>query len=91
MDGNNIKKYDENSSSLVGYIALLWQLASFCKGWVGDHCRDHSKCIIAYMDSKRVGCTHPIYIYIYSLYILDAARFGPPQTKFLATPMYQLD
>ena len=23
-------------NSLVGYIALLRQLASFCKGWVGD-------------------------------------------------------
>ena len=34
---------------------------------------------------------HPVYqlsyIYIYSLYNLHAVWFGPPQTKFLATPM----
>ena len=30
MDGNNAKKDDEN----VGYISLLRQLASLCKGWV---------------------------------------------------------
>ena len=30
------------ANSLVGYIALLWQLASFCKGRVGDRFCDHS-------------------------------------------------
>ena len=37
--------------------------------------------------------TPPTYIctllYIYSLYNLHAARFGPPQTKFVATPMFK--
>ena len=46
---------------------------------------------------ERVGCAHPtyiyicqLYIYIYSLYNLRAVRFGPPQTKYLATPMVML-
>ena len=91
------------ANSLVGCKALLRQLPSFCKGWVGDHCRDHSICIMAYMDSRGWGeLTPPIYIYvyqlsytfinyytyIYSLYNIHATRFGHPQTKFLATPMY---
>ena len=36
MDGNNAKKDDEIANSLVGYIALLRQLAFLYKGWVGD-------------------------------------------------------
>ena len=44
------------ANSSVGYIALLPQLASFCKGWVGDHCRDRSISIM--------GWAHPTYIYI---------------------------
>ena len=80
------------ANSLVGYIALLRQLVTFCKGWVGDHYRDRSICIMEYMDSREWGePTLPIYIstiiYIYSLYNFHAARFGSLQTKFLATPM----
>ena len=64
MDGNNVKKMTKMANSLVGYIALLRQLASFCKGWVGDHCRDRSICIMAYMDSRGWGePIPPIYIY----------------------------
>ena len=63
---------------LVGYIALLWQLAYFCKGWVGDHGRHHSICIMAYTDCRWWGePTPPIYIYIsiimyivYTIYML---------------------
>ena len=81
------------ANSLVGYIAHLRQLVTFCKGWVGDHYRDRSICIMEYMDSREWGePTLPIYIstiiYIYSLYNFHAARFGPPQTKFLGTPVY---
>ena len=36
MAGNNIKKYDKMANSLVGYTALLRQLAFLCNGWVGD-------------------------------------------------------
>ena len=40
---------------------------------------------------ERVGCARPayvyIFIYIYGSYNLHAARFGPPQTKFLGTPV----
>ena len=56
------------ANCLVGYIALLRQLASFCKGWVGDQCRDCSMCIMIYMDSRDWGkLTPPIYVnyYIY--------------------------
>ena len=52
------------ANSSVGYIVLLRQLASFCKGWVGDHCRDRSICIMTHMDSKRWGEPIPL-IYIY--------------------------
>ena len=78
------------ANSLVGYIALLRQFASFYKGWVGDHCRDRSIFIMTYMDSRGWGePTPPICQLLYSLYNLHAARFGPlPQTKFLATPMW---
>ena len=74
------------TNSLVGYIALLRQLASFCKGWVGDQCRDRSICIMACTDSRGSDePTPPVYIYqlsyIYSLYNLYAARFAPPPNK----------
>ena len=63
MNGNNVRNDDENAN----YIALLQQLASFYKGWVGDHCRDRSICILAYMDSRGWGSpTPPIYINIYT-------------------------
>ena len=42
MDGNNVKKMRKMANSRKGYIALPWQLASFCKGWVGDRCCDRS-------------------------------------------------
>ena len=59
------------ANSPVGNIALLRQLASFCKGWVGDHCRDRSISIMAYMDLRGLGeLTPPIYIYVnYYMYI----------------------
>ena len=60
------------ANSTVGYIALLRQLASFCKGWVSDHCRDRSICILAYMDSRGWGApTPPIY-----MYTRETAAFG---------------
>ena len=43
------------ANSLVGYIALLRQLASFCKGCVSYDCRDRSICIMEYMDSREWG------------------------------------
>ena len=42
MDGNTTKKNIKTVNSLVGYIALLRQLAFFSKGWVSNHCRDRS-------------------------------------------------
>ena len=86
------KNMTKMANSTMGYIALTRQLASFCKGRVGDNCRDRSIFIMACMDSRGWGApTPPIYIYqlsyICSLYSLYAARFGPPQTKFLGTPM----
>ena len=67
MDGNNIKKkMMKMANSTVGYIALLRQLTSVCKGWISDHCRDRSICILAYMDSRGWGApTPPIYTYKY--------------------------
>ena len=68
------------ANSPVGYIALLRQLASFCTGWVSDHCRDLSISNMAYMDSRGWGApTPPVYvnyIYIYSLYNLHAGTEG---------------
>ena len=62
------------ANSNVGYTALLRQLASFCKGWVSDHCCDRSICILAYMDSTGwVAPTPPIYINIYTR---ETAAFG---------------
>ena len=55
MDGNNVKKMNKMANSPVGYIALLWQLSSFCKGWVGGHCRNRPICIMAHMDSGGWG------------------------------------
>ena len=34
--GTMLKKMTKMANSLVGYIALLLQLAFLCKGWVGD-------------------------------------------------------
>ena len=69
------------AKSLMGYIAHLRQLASFCKGWVGDHCRNHSICIIAYMDSR--GPTPPIYMYIYIVYtIYTLLDLAPSKQNF---------
>ena len=80
----------KTANSLAGYIALLRQLAFFCKGWVGDDCRDHSICIMACMESCGWGAPTPyiyqlfmyiytgLYIFIYSSYNLHAVRFGPP-------------
>ena len=74
------------ANSPVGYIALLRQLASFCKGWVGDHCCDRSIYIMAYMDLRGWSeSTPPIYIYVnyyicivYTIYtLLDLAP--PPK------------
>ena len=72
------------ANSFMGYIALLRQLASFCKGWVGDHCRNRSICSMAYMYSRGWGePTPPIYIYIvYTIYtLLDLAT--PKQNFWL--------
>ena len=52
MDGNNAKKMTKMAYSLVGYIALLRQLASFCKGWVGDRWIQITKHSFS-MDSER--------------------------------------
>ena len=78
------------ANSLLGYIALLPQLASFCKGWVDDQCRDHSICIMAYMDSR--GSSEPtpptyiyisIIIYIYIVYkIYTQVDLAPPKQNF---------
>ena len=68
------------ANSLVGYITLLRQLPFFCKGWVGDHCRNRSICSRAYMYSRGWGePTPPIYI-VYTIYtLLDLA---PPKQNF---------
>ena len=67
--GTMLKTMTKMTNSLVGYIALLRQLASFCKGWVGDHCRDRSIHFMAYMASRGWGKpTPPIYIHIYINY-----------------------
>ena len=36
MHGNDVKNVTQMANSLLGYIALLRLLASFCKGRVGD-------------------------------------------------------
>ena len=77
-------------NSLVGYIALLRELVSFCKGWVGDHCHDRSICIMTYMDSKGWGEPPPpiyicqlLYIYIYNIYtICTLLDLAPPKQNF---------
>ena len=66
-------------NSFVGYIALLGQLASFYKGWVGDHCRDHSIFIMTYMDSRGWGePTPPIYIYMSIIIYINILAKQPP-------------
>ena len=76
------------ANSLVGYIALLRQLVTFCKGWVGDHYRDRSICIMEYMDSRKWGePTLPIYIItIISIYIVytifTLLDLAPPKQNF---------
>ena len=74
------------ANSLVGYIhiALLRQLASFCKGWIGNHCRDRSISIMAYMDSRGWGePTPPIYIYTHTVYtIYTLLDLAPPKQNF---------
>ena len=86
MDGNNVKnEMTKMANSLVGYIALLRQLSSFCKDWVGDH----SISIMASMNLRGWGAPAPrIYMYIYIvLTIYTLLDLAPPQTKFLGTPV----
>ena len=40
--GTMLKNMTKIANSLVGYIALLWQLAFLCNGWAGDRCCDCS-------------------------------------------------
>ena len=42
--GTMLKMMTNMAYSHVGYIALLWQLAFLCKGWVGDRCRNRTIC-----------------------------------------------
>ena len=77
------------ANSLVGYIALLRQLASFCKGWVGDHCRDRSICIMAYIDSRGWGePTPPIYIYMSIIIYINILAKQPPSAPIWETDAF---
>ena len=56
----------EQCKKNITKMALLWDLQlsngnwpPFCKGLVGDHCRDCSTCILAYMDSRGWGAPTP--------------------------------
>ena len=52
MDGNNVKKNDENGQLSCGIYSCPAAAGLLLQSWVGDHCRDRSIYIMAYMDSR---------------------------------------
>ena len=51
------------ANSLVEYIALLRQLVSFCKGWVGDRCCDFSIKLYASFVTKILKTNNDIQLH----------------------------
>ena len=76
------------ANSLVGYIALLRQLASFCKGWViarsPNTLPQSLNMYYGIHGLDRVGWAHPTYMYIY-IYIkfiqFTRCSIWPPPNK----------